>query len=362
MKTASKKKKAVIIVMIVLLVLNIADCVLTIAIYKENFDRRFTTDDMYSRAEDYKDLIAQRYEFESDKGQKLTGYMYSFPYSSQLPKGIVILAHGFGGGGHRSYLSIIDRFARHSGYYVFAYDATGNDESEGSGVGGLPQGVIDLDHAISFVENNADFPKLPIVLFGHSWGGYSVMNVLRYHPEVKAAAECSGFLNASDLYEIVGKKQAGAGIYAMLPYVKLYDLIKFGKYAANNAFDAFEASDTPVMVIHSTDDPVVPIEYGYDKIYERYGRDPRFEFVPFMLSGHNSYEDNDKLEALQKGFDEWVSFRGYDPEAPENKERRDADKKYYIENVIGRTKLTDTLNDSLFMSIAEFYDRNIEKE
>ena len=52
-------------------------------------------------------------------------------------------------------------FAQH-GYYVFAYDATGNDDSEGEGVGGFPQGVVDLDHAISFVEKSGNFPDLPI--------------------------------------------------------------------------------------------------------------------------------------------------------------------------------------------------------
>ena len=40
-----------------------------------------------------------------------------------------------------------------NGYYVFAYDSTGSDASEGEGVGGTPQGVIDLDYAISFVED-----------------------------------------------------------------------------------------------------------------------------------------------------------------------------------------------------------------
>ena len=65
------------------------------------------------------------------------------------------MAHGLGGGGHNSYMDCANYFARH-GYYVFAYDATGNDESEGEGVGGLPQGVIDLDYAISFVEQSGN--------------------------------------------------------------------------------------------------------------------------------------------------------------------------------------------------------------
>ena len=116
------------------------------------------------------------------------------------------MAHGFGGGGHNSYIDCANYFAHH-GYWVFAYDATGNDESEGEGVGGLPQGVIDLDYAITFVEGSGNFPNLPIVLFGHSWGGYIVCSVLSYHPEVKAVIACSGFNSSSNMFEAEGKNR-----------------------------------------------------------------------------------------------------------------------------------------------------------
>ncbi|GFI19069.1 hypothetical protein IMSAGC009_04249 [Lachnospiraceae bacterium] len=103
-----------------------------------------------------------------------------------------VMAHVFGGGGHNSYMDCVNYFACH-GYYVFSYDATGNDESEGEGVGGLPQGVIDLDYAITFVEESGKFPSLPIVLFGHSWGGYSVSSVLTYPPRSKSRYSVFGF-------------------------------------------------------------------------------------------------------------------------------------------------------------------------
>lgn len=90
--------------------------------------------------DDFDGLQCAKYKFSSDKGQKLTGYMYS---SGENQVGIIVMARGFGGGGHNSSMDCADYFARH-GYYVFAYDATGNDESEGEGVEGLPQGVIDL--------------------------------------------------------------------------------------------------------------------------------------------------------------------------------------------------------------------------
>ena len=200
----SGKKLWIIIVCAVVLLLVTGIWALTVYIYNENFNRRFQSyEPRMLRLEDFDGLERTRYEFPSDKGQMLAGYLYSF---GEGQHGIVIIAHGFGGGGHNSYMDVADYFAR-NGYLVFAYDATGNDESEGKGVGGLPQGVIDLDHAISFVEESGNFPELPIMLFGHSWGGYSVCSVLSLHPEVKAVIACSGFNSSPDMFEAEGRRR-----------------------------------------------------------------------------------------------------------------------------------------------------------
>jgi len=95
----------------------------------------------------------------------LTGYKY-YREDTEI-NGLVVLAHGFGGG-QRNYMHISNYFAS-NGYAVFAYDATGNDESEGEAVGSLPQSVVDLDYALRFVKSNSDFAGLPIALWGHSW-------------------------------------------------------------------------------------------------------------------------------------------------------------------------------------------------
>ena len=289
MKTKSKRKILIIVLSIVMVLLIAGDWALSVIIYNENFNQRFESDEAFiRRVEDFDGLQRTKYEFASNKGQKLTGYLYT---TEEKPHGIVVMAHGFGGGGHNSYMDCANYFAHH-GYSVFAYDATGNDESEGEGVGGLPQGVIDLDYAITFVEESGNFPDLPIVLFGHSWGGYSVCSVLTYHPEVKAVIACSGFNSSSDMFEAEGKKQAGNGIYLILPFVKLHERMKYGGYALNTALDGFSESDAAVMILHSFDDEVVPAEYGYDIYYEKYKDDSRFRFIHFEDKGHNYFNDD----------------------------------------------------------------------
>nr|MDE5884374.1 lysophospholipase [Oscillospiraceae bacterium] len=295
MRKKTKNRKILIIRFCILAVfLIVEDWILSIMIYQANFNRRFEiSEEQEIDIDDFDGLQRTKYKFSSDKNQKLTGYMYS---SGENQKGIIILAHGFGCGGHNFYMNCIDCFAQ-NGYYVFAYDATGNGESEGKNIGGLPQGVIDLNHAISFVEENTEFPNLPIALFGHSWGGYSVCSVLTYHPEIETVIECAGFNYSSDLLEFEGKKQVGIGIYIMLPFMKLHECIKFGEYASNSAMDGMENTEADIMIVHSQDDDTVPTAYGYDLFYEKYNNNPRFSFVLYEENGHNYF-----------CFDQFVDF------------------------------------------------------
>ncbi len=357
-KGKSKKKILAIVLCIVVVLLVVGDWALTVIIYNANFNQRFESyEPLTYYVEDFDGLHRTRYEFASDKGQTLVGYMYS---AGENQRGIIVLAHGFGGGGHRYYMDCANYFAQR-GYYVFAYDATGNDESEGEGVGGLPQGVVDLDHAITFLEESGNFPDLPIALFGHSWGGYSVCSVLTYHPEVKAVIACSGFNFSSDLLESEGKNQVGNAIYLMLPFAKLHEWIQYGDYASNTSMDGFSNSDAAVMIVHGSDDDVVPTQYGYDKYYEKYRDDPRFQFVRLDNEDHYYFNSEAYSEEFDKEFDKWLETLDYDYEADENEERFMKEKADYIHEHLDRARWSNTLDTELFQDFVDFYDETILK-
>lgn len=259
--------------------------VLTVIIYNDNFGERYETAQWtaYSVG-DFEGLEVKECSFLSNDGQILAGYQYS--KADQQIKGVVVLAHGFGGGGHNTYMDVADYFTS-NGYLVFAYDATGNDKSEGDAVEGLPQGVIDLDYALRYVKQADEYRDLPIMLFGHSWGGYCVGAVLNCHPDVKAAVLDAGFDRSTDLIKQQGEAMMGFGIKLLMPYVSLYERLKFGKYAAYSAIDGFANSNAGVMVIHSKDDTTVLPENGYEKFYYVYGDNPRFFFIEYEDRGHN---------------------------------------------------------------------------
>ncbi len=358
-KPKSRKRIVLIVLLSIIVLIVIGWWAFCVKMYNDNFDiSAVSYEPLMLHVEDFDGLECRDYSFPSDKGQLLAGYLYT---NGDNQHGIVIIAHGFGGGGHNSYMDAADYFAR-NGYYVFAYDATAMDQSEGEGLGGVPQGVIDLDHAISFVESNNDIPDLPIVLFGHSWGGYCVSTVLTYHPEVKAVIECSGFNSSSDMFESGGKSQAGSLIYTMTPFIRLHERFKYGKYAANTAMDGFNATEAAVMIVHSADDDVIGIEYGLDKYYEKYKDDPRFTFMRFDDRGHNEIlndPNNTYKDEFNAEFDPWVETLDYDYSAEENKERFMEDKANYITENLDHQKWSHRLDEELFAQFLNFYEQAI---
>ena len=338
------KKLVIMIAAAVLLFAFVIPEAAAIVVYNTIFNDRYEPyAPLMFRMEDFPGLERTRYSFPSDRGQTLVGYL--FRRGAEKPKGVVVICHGLGGGGQIDYLDCANCFAE-NGYWVFAYDGTGNGESEGEDVRGLPQAVIDLDYAISFVKET--FAGLPVMLFGHSWGGYAAASVLQYHPDVKAVASVAGMNCSADLMRVYGKEAAGFFADISMPYVDLYERLKFGKYASAAALDGFEASDAAVLIVHSEDDTRVPISIGYELYYEQYADSERFRFIRYTDRGHGYVYDSqhavDYLDDFYAGL-----------EACEENE-----KNAYVAQNLDRTLWTNRLDTALFSEIISLYDSALE--
>ena len=169
-----RKWRRVLLALAIVLVLVIAIILpgASILVYEDTFGKRYNTPGWMRYAlADFPGLRMKRCVFRSKEDKKLAGYQYSRENSNQhrdKAKGLVVIAHGFGGGGQNTYMDVANYFTSR-GFLVFAYDATGNDESAGKSVRGLPQGVEDLDQALRFVEGEQSYKGLPLFLFGQSW-------------------------------------------------------------------------------------------------------------------------------------------------------------------------------------------------
>ena len=137
----------------------------------------------------------------------------------------------------------------------------------------------------------------------------------------------------------------------------------YGKYASSTAMDGFENTDASILVLHSADDNVIGIEYGYDKYYEKYKDNPRFTFIRFEDRGHNEvYNDPDNTykDEFNAEFDKWLETLDYDYKAEENKERFTADRAKYITENLDHTKWSTRLDEDLFAQFLDFYNTAIK--
>lgn len=304
--------------------------------------------------EDFDGLQRTKYEYPSDQGQKLTGYLY---YTEEAPRGVIVFSHDLTSG-QSYYMDCADYFAK-NGYYVFAFDGTGNSESEGEGIRGLCQGVIDLDYTLRFIEANNEIPELPIGLFGHGWGGYNVCAVLEKHPEVKAVVSCSGYNKPSDFLHTLMDNAMGGWSNLFMPFFKLHDWKRFGSDSGLTAMDGLEASEAAVMIINSEDNDTVPMSYGFDKFYQEYKDDSRFVFVRCNEGNHSPFIDSTYSTELSEKNKNWRASLDYDYNAEENQARFKAEEAAFWKETLDRERWTNRLNPDLMEKILSFYSENL---
>ncbi|MCR3922588.1 MAG: lysophospholipase [Firmicutes bacterium] len=240
-----------------ILIFSIVSMVIVMFIYNGQFpryERHDTTVTVNLRYEDLEAHFPRSLVSFNSGNNRLQGYVYG----SNQDQGLVVVAHGLGGGAD-SYLPQITYFVDR-GWRVFAYDATGSFDSEGKTTKGFPQALIDLDAALTYINTQEEFATLPTLLFGHSWGGYAVANILHYDYEIAGVATVSAANSPMEMIMEQGRSMMGGFINSQYPYLWLYQSILFGKTASLNALDAINGADVPVLIIHGTEDESVAYE------------------------------------------------------------------------------------------------------
>lgn len=189
--------------------------------------------------------------FQSGKNT-LTGYLYSRGNN----KGLVVISPELGYGA-KDYLAqtvyFVDR-----GWAVFSFDDTGTYASEGAGTLGLPQSAIDLNAAMVYIEHDDSLSGLPIMLFGHSWGGYAVTAVLNLDHNVRAVASIAGFNSPMELLHERMRQIIGPFSYVEYPFEWVYQEMLFGEAAGLKAVDGINKSQAAVMIVHRKNDGAIP--------------------------------------------------------------------------------------------------------
>ncbi len=233
----------------------------------------------YFSHKDFDGLNAARYEFTSSKNNRLVGYFYS--YDGYDTDRIIIFDHGFGGG-HRSYMKEIEKLCSF-GYLVFAYDHTGCMESDGENTGGLSQSLCDLNDALNSLKSDPDINTENITVVGHSWGGFSTLNISALHKDIDKIVVLSGFTSVKRMTE-----QNFKG------FLRFYinDIIRLEgrsnpEFVAYDAVETLRDSSVKALLIYSDNDYLVNKERHYDVLYNSLKHKENIEFILETDKGHN---------------------------------------------------------------------------
>lgn len=304
MKNFKIKWKKIFISLIIsfIIIFFLGGFILTWSIYEDAFGKRFDTDfdlNLNLTLNDFPNLKFEKRNFSTDKENELEAGIY---YKSGTItntndfKALIVLSHGMGDG-HHAYLPDINALAE-SDYLVFSFDNTGCARSEGNQTEGFPQSIIDLEKALDYIERDPDLSMFPIGLYGHSLGGYSVMNVSHKDYPIKAVVQRSGPLTSKSIFMAEAYKEAGKLAILFDPFVSLTEYIKFGKIARSNAIDSINASEIPILLMHSKDDSTVPFHIS-PVSQESSITNNQAIFRVFQVGGHD-FLMSDRASSYQK--------------------------------------------------------------
>ncbi|MFH5881335.1 alpha/beta hydrolase family protein [Liberiplasma polymorphum] len=342
------KKIGIILTSIVLLFVVVSG-VLTKITYDQSFPRYNRHDETINAFIRYSD-IEEDYErtlvnFDSN-GNSLQGYIY--PNSEAL--GLVVIAHGIGGGAD-SYLAYTKWFLD-NGWAVFSYDATGSFDSEGKTTKGFPQSLIDLESALNYIETNESINDLELVLFGHSWGGYAVANILHLNDNIKAVVTAAAPSNADDMILEQATKMLGFFAITQKPFLAMYQRLLFGEYAKYDAIDAINQSNAHVFIIHGEQDEMV--SYTGSAIIARNSLITNPNVITMVSTidgknGHNNlFRSNEAIEYINEINSEYRAlYDEYNQNIP-----YEVNQTFY--EGIDRFKV-QALNETLMQLIHDFY-------
>lgn len=341
-------KKVIGISVLVIIVLFIIISFLVVNYFFGNyFSRKEKRDSSpYLRYSDYQDFYREIFTFSSGS-ETLTAYLYG---ADNTDNGLVVVSHGLGSNSE-GYISEIKYFVD-KGWMVFGFDNTGSGESTGDSCNGLIQSAIDLDNALKFIKDNPKFANLPVVLYGHSWGGFAVTAVLNYHQDIKAVVSCAGYNTAMQECVFMGKGIMGDFIYVEYPFMWIMQYAEFKDKAGLSAVEGInKAKDTKVMIIQGTEDDMVgcydsSIYANRDKITNK-----NAEYILLKGRDHNEmYMDQSEerkvyFDRVNKDFEELC--KKYDDDVPDDVYRQWCDSL--------DKELISRIDEELFDSINEFY-------
>lgn len=241
----------------------------------------------YFQPEHFPGLRAHGYDFTSSRGHTLKGFFYS--YENPISGKLVVFDHGMGNG-HRAYMREIETLCK-AGFLVYSYDHTGCMASGGEHIGGFAQSLQDLDDCIQALKEESALHDRSLCVVGHSWGGYSTMNIGALHPQITHVVSMSGFISVERIV-----KQTLGPLKAYAPAIVAREQRRLPRHSRYNALESLDRTPAKVLLIYSDDDRTVHRKEHFDPLYEKFADSGHVKFLLLSGKDHNPTYETESLK------------------------------------------------------------------
>ena len=147
-----------------------------------------------------------------------------------------------------------------------------------------------------------------VVLFGHSWGAFSVMNCAEEKRVAGVVAMC-GFISSAAVVaqSAVGqnkKKRARAFWHILFPWLYLLNKTSFGENANKNSLDSLLATKKEVLLMYGEKDNTVYFPNNGAILQEKLKDKKNIRFQSYQDKGHNVYLTCEAEREMNRVFGE----------------------------------------------------------
>lgn len=271
---------------------------------------------IYVHVEDYPELKREGYET-LFSGKKIKGYIYT-DKDIHAYQGFIILSHGMFGS-HLQYLVDVN-YLTNAGYEVLCYDQYGVGESEGESQVSLAQGILTLNAVIDDVEKRKLNHGLEISLYGHSWGAYCGLGVLKDHDEIHKAVLRSGPVKPALAGLSILRLRSKALYYYLRPILPFcLRMLTSGKATVDCTKNLKKNRKTKILVVYAKDDPMVDMANSQYKYFTKH----KNENVTLLLTQkglHNSIITEESYARFVSKAKEYKTLMKNTPEEKKNEE------------------------------------------
>lgn len=236
------------------LVLCLLSSLLSFIFFQLYFDRNDIP--RYNIEISYSDISVEKYPRESISFYSGNNQLNGHIYNKDSQKGIVVFAHGIDSG-EETYLTTVT-YLLDRDWGVLTFNGTGTRTSEGEGIVGLSQTKLDVKAALEYIESEDDLKGKPVLLYGHSMGGYAVTSVLAEDVQVAGVVSIAPFNSPFEVLFYQTHSLTGPFAYFLFPFLATQHYLRFGEESNISAVKGIQKENIPILVIYGTEDEIVP--------------------------------------------------------------------------------------------------------